>query len=863
MELATRDHKIVAVLGPTNTGKTHLAMERMLAYPSGIIGFPLRLLARENYDRAVKKKGKNQVALITGEEKILPEGARYFLCTVEAMPLDRPADFLAIDEIQMCADPDRGHMFTERLLRARGRFETMFLGAETIRPLIEQLVPEAEFTTRPRMSVLRYSGQKKVTRLPPRSAVVAFSGARVYALAELVRRQRGGAAVVLGALSPRTRNAQVAMYQAGEVDYLVATDAIGMGLNMDIDHVAFAGISKFDGRHRRQLTPAELSQIAGRAGRAMNDGTFGTTADQWPLDPDLAEAIESHKFDPLTKIYWRNGNLDFSSLHALKHTLAKPAPRPGLIRARAAEDEQALSLLLRDETVRDRAETPETVRLLWEVCQVPDFQGVMTDAHANLLATIYKYLTDTDARLPEDWMAAQVKRLDRLDGDIDALTQRIAHIRTWTYVSFHGAWLPDAMHWQGRTRAIEDKLSDVLHERLTQRFVDKSTAHLMKKLKDTPDLMAAVTNAGDVVVEGHPVGHLKAFRFEGAGAGAGLDAAGRAIAAAAGRALKGEFRRRVKALEQAPESAISLAPLDGPDAGVMLWDGLPVGRVVKGDTVLKPAVRVIASDLLDAQGRDRVAKRLEGWIAAHIRHLFRDLLALENAPVTGAAKGLAFQVREALGSLPRAAVEDQLDLIGKDARRDLRAAGMRLGRETVFLPAMVRPAPAAMRGFLWCLTEGRKPAYPPPPGRVSVPAGRLPADYWEQVGFRRFGKLALRVDMVERVAAKAWSLAKAGDKSGFAIGPDLLSLAGCTVKEVEGVLKGLGFRAKPDGEGVLRFRPGGPARRPDAFSGAGGKTAKPGNTGRRAKGDARRKPAPEVKIDPHSPFAKLKDLVLS
>ena len=850
MELSTQQRQILAVLGPTNTGKTHLAMERMLAHPSGIIAFPLRLLARENYDRAIQQKGKGQVALITGEEKILPEGARYFLCTVEAMPLDRPVDFLAVDEIQMCADPDRGHVFTERLLHARGRYETMFLGAETVRPLIEHLVPGAEFMSRPRMSVLRYSGQKKVTRLPPRSAVVAFSAARVYALAELVRRQRGGAAVVLGALSPRTRNAQVAMYQAGEVDYLVATDAIGMGLNMDIDHVAFAGISKFDGRHRRTLAPAELAQIAGRAGRAMNDGTFGTTADQRALDPDLAEAIEGHKFEPLGKVFWRNSDLDYSSVHALKQTLARPAPKAGLMRARAAEDEQALQLLLRDETVQDRADTPETVRLLWEVCQVPDFQGVMTDAHANLLATIYKFLTGPEARLPEDWMANQVKRLDRLDGDIDALTQRIAHIRTWTYVSFHGAWLTDALHWQERTRKIEDKLSDVLHERLTQRFVDKSTAHLMKKLKDTPDLMAAVTASGDVVVEGHPVGHLRGFLFDAAGAGD--DAAGKAIASAAGRALKGEFRRRVRALEEAGDDVLSLAAFEGRDAGVILWDGVPVGRLVKGNSLLRPAVRVVASDLLDGAGRERVAKRLEAWISRRLADQFRDLFALDGASLKGAAKGLAFRLKEAHGSLPRAEVDEQLALIGKEDRKQLRAAGIRIGRETVYLGALVRPGPAAMRGFLWCLAEGRRPVPPPPPGRVSLPAGRLPASYWEQVGFRRFGKIALRIDMVERVAAKAWALQKAAGKQGFEIHADLLSLAGCSAEDMVLILKGFGFRAK-EVEAVLRFRPGG--RPTDRAAQPKSKKAKV-KTGKRA-------PQPKPQIDPHSPFAKLKDLVVS
>ena len=847
MELATQDRRIVAVLGPTNTGKTHYAMERMLAHTSGIIGFPLRLLARENYDRAVKAKGANQVALITGEEKIIPEGARYFLCTVEAMPLDRPVDFLAIDEIQMCADPDRGYIFTDRLLHARGRHETLFLGAETIQPLIRRLVPKVEFVTRPRMSVLRYSGVKKVTRLPSRSAVVAFSAAQVYALAELVRRQRGGAAVVLGALSPRTRNAQVAMYQAGEVDYLVATDAIGMGLNMDIDHVAFAGISKFDGHRMRALEPAELAQIAGRAGRAMNDGTFGTTADQKELDPDLVEAIESHRFDQLRQIYWRNSDLDFSSIHALKKTLTRPAPEGGLIKARRAEDEAALHQLLRDEAVADRASNPEILRLLWQVCQVPDFQKVMTDAHAQLLSTLFMHLTDKDGRLPPDWLAGQVKRLDRTEGDIDALTQRIAQIRTWTYVAFHADWLADAATWQAKTRAVEDKLSDALHDRLTQRFVDKSTAHLMKKLKETPDLIGAVTAAGDVVVEGHLVGHLKGFHYDAVSVPEG--AAGRAVSAAAGRALKGEFQRRVAEMERSADDAFSLPDLAGPDAGIIRWRGVSMARMVKGAGVMQPGLRLMVSDLLEQGLRDRIVKRLEVWVADHLAALLAPLRDLEDGPLTGPAKGLAFRLGENLGTLRRSEVEEQLALLTKDQRRELRGLGLRIGREAVYLPALVKPAPAALRGFLWCLWQDRKPVTPPPPGRVSfsvydVPdGGRLPAAYWEQVGFRRFGRLVLRIDMVERIAAKAWSLASER-KDGFVPSPDLLSLAGCTAEEMTAILKGLGFRFVK-GSKPLQFR----LPKPPA-------AAKKSN-----KGGKRKEKEQAPPVDPNSPFAKLQELV--
>src|SRR5215472_1657132 len=427
--------RLVAVLGPTNTGKTHYAIERMLGHQTGMIGFPLRLLARENYDRVVRAKGARAVALITGEEKILPPNPAYFVCTVESMPLDRAVDFLAVDEIQLCADPERGHVFTARLLHARGLAETMFLGADTIRPLLRRLVPEAEYIARPRFSTLTYTGAKKVTRLPPRSAVVAFAVADVFELAELVRRQRGGTAVVMGALSPRARNAQIGMFQAGEVDYLVATDAIGMGLNMDVDHVAFARIAKFDGRGPRRLTASEIAQIAGRAGRHMSHGTFGTTAEQDLLDPDIVEAVETHRFDPLERLYWRNARLRFESLGALLRSLDERPRVPGLVPAREADDHLALQALAKIPDIAATASHPDAIRLLWEVCQIPDFRKVMSDTHARLLAQIYRHLVGRSGRLPSDWVATQVARLDRNDGDIDTLMARIAHIRTWTYIA--------------------------------------------------------------------------------------------------------------------------------------------------------------------------------------------------------------------------------------------------------------------------------------------------------------------------------------------------------------------------------------------------------------------------------------------
>src|SRR5271156_2617483 len=425
-------------LWPANTGKTHLALQRKLGHRSGMIGFPLRLLARENYDRIVKLRGARSVALITGEEKILPPNPSYFVCTVESMPLDRPVDFLAIDEIQLCADPERGHVFTARLLHARGLAETMFLGADTIKPLMRRLVPDIEHVSRPRFSTLSYTGHKKVTRLPPRSAVVAFAIADVFSLAELIRRQRGGTAVVLGALSPRARNAQVGMFQAGEVDYLVATDAIGMGLNMDLNHVAFARLAKFDGRGLRRLSAAEIAQIAGRAGRHMSDGTFGTTADEGPLDPAIVAAVEEHRFEPLTHVSWRNTRLRFDTVGALLKSLDERPAAPGLVQAREADDHRALRVLSRNAEAMGLARHPGAVRLLWEVCQIPDFRKVMSDSHARFLAHCFGHLAGPAERLSSAWVGAQMAQLDRLDGDIDTLMARIAHIRTWTYITHRG-----------------------------------------------------------------------------------------------------------------------------------------------------------------------------------------------------------------------------------------------------------------------------------------------------------------------------------------------------------------------------------------------------------------------------------------
>ena len=817
MQITTSRARVRAVLGPTNTGKTHLAMERMLGHASGIIGFPLRLLARENYERAVAVKGEGRVALITGEEKIVPAGARYFVCTVESMPVARRAAFLAVDEIQMCADAERGHVFTDRLLKARGEEETMFLGADTIKRRLRQLVPDIEFMERPRLSTLAYAGSRKITRLPPRSAVVAFSAADVYAIAELMRRERGGAAVVMGALSPRTRNAQVALYQAGEVDYLVATDAIGMGLNLQLDHVAFAEKRKFDGRAPRHLTAAELAQIAGRAGRHMNDGTFGTTGETEPLDPEIVERIENHAFEPLGTLMWRNSDLDFASPEALLASLAAPPPAPGLARAGNADDGRILAALAREPDIARSANGADAVALLWEVCRVPDFQKGMRESHTRLLGRVYRYLMAPAGKLPTDWVARNVARVESTDGGIETLVQRIANVRAWTYVSFHSDWVEDAAHWQERTRAVEDRLSDALHQRLTQRFVDRRTARLVRRRGDREPLAVAVGSAGEVHVEDHFVGALEGFHFIPDVTGpdvTGRSTAARAVINAAERALAGEIAGRLRRLEANGDDAFALAP-----GGVLSWRGARVGRLGPGPDPLTPRVEPAATGLLTPEQRQRLRRRLETWLKSVIGARLGPLLEARQASLAGPARGIVFQLGEGLGSVPRRRLESQIAALGRGGRKALRELGIRLGRESVFMPALLKPAVIEMRALLWTAHAGGD-AVPPPPGRVSLTVeDGMAREFFEAAGYRVLGPLALRVDILERLAERAWALSRGGP---FAAGPELLSLAGCGNGEMTEVLGALGYRGTGPGNALTYVRA--PRRktraapRPDAAS---------------------------------------------
>ncbi len=824
---------VTAVLGPTNTGKTHLAIERLVAHDSGIIGLPLRLLAREVYGRICQRAGRENVALITGEEKIVPPGARYSVYTVEALPRSTTASFAAIDEVQLAGDLERGHTFTDRLLHLRGRHETLLLGSLTVRGILERLLPGISVVTRPRMSQLAYAGSKKITRLPRRSAVVAFSADEVYAIAELIRRQRGGAAVVLGALSPRTRNAQVELYQSGDVDYLVATDAIGMGLNLDLDHVGFAQNRKFDGYQYRQLSAAELGQIAGRAGRHVRDGTFGVTGRVDPFDDALVERIETHAFEPVKVLQWRNSEFDFSSLEALKRSIESPAPMEGLARALPAVDARALDLVSQEEDVARLADRPERIALLWDACSLPDYRRIAPAQHADIIAAIYLDLA-RDGHVDEDYLAEQVQQADRVDGEIDTLSARIAQIRTWTFVSNRPGWVANPAYWQERSREIEDRLSDALHEKLTKRFVDRRTSVLMKRLRESSMLEVEISSQGDVTVEGHPVGTLDGFRFTVDNSASGED--GKAVREAAQKALASEYEARAERFAAAPNGDLALD-----SQGTLRWLGSPLAKVVSSAELLKPRLILLADDQLAGTARERVQARAERYLAYQIETHLKPLIQLANdESLSGMAKGIAYRLVENQGILNRRSVAEEIRQLDQEARASLRRLGVRFGAYHIYLPMLIKPAPATHLTLLWALANDAldRPGF----GNVTaaLAAGRtsiladpdFEREFYRLAGYRLLGRRAVRIDILERLAdlirpALQWKPgngtppAGAHDGSSFLVTPAMLSLLGATADDMVEILKALGYRGEPvevqvasDGQAETEARPAAVAETP-------------------------------------------------
>jgi ATP-dependent RNA helicase SUPV3L1/SUV3 len=825
---------LVAVLGPTNTGKTHLAVERMCGHSSGLIGFPLRLLAREVYDRVVAIKGRESVALVTGEEKIVPDKARYFLTTAESMPIGggdgaavRDFAFVALDEAQLGADPERGHVFTDRLLRARGREETMVLGSEALRPMLRALTPDIEIITRPRFSTLTYAGPAKLSRLPKRSVVVAFSAEEVYAVAEMLRRLRGGAAVVMGSLSPRTRNAQVAMFQAGEVDYLVATDAIGMGLNMDVAHVAFASLRKFDGRKSRRLTVAEMAQIAGRAGRHQRDGTFGTLGLEGQaarFEDEEVLAIEEHRFPPLDHLYWREGEPGLASLDRLIADLERRPDRPGLRAAPQAIDLAVLKRLADEAWVRERARGREMVGRLWAACGLPDFRKTGAEPHSRLVGRIFAHLSEGDRRLPVPWFAEELARLDSVQGDVETLADRLAAVRTWAYIAHRPDWLADPGLWAERTRALEERLSDALHQRLTQRFVDRRTSVLMRDLgaKGADLLPMKVAEDGTVTVDGEAIGELIGFRFK-------ADASARhgdmkRLMAAAERRLGAELTRRARDLITDEDAQFSLATDPGRPVA-LFWRGDVVARLARGKGLLAPRIELHrALDVLAPAEREGVLGRLRSWlehaIGRHLAPLAQILAAARDPDQPGAVRALLAPLGEAGGVLARHEVAAVLTGIDRTMRAPLNRLGLRIGTLDIFLPALIKPEPARWRVALAVAQDGGTMPALPPIGAVSAPT---PPDAptcaaFVMAGFRPLGAQMLRVDQAERLARNAHD-ARTG-RAVFVPDPGLATSLGLMPASFAQLMLALGFRAAEEGW-VWKGRRAEPERRPPK--------ARPGN----------------------------------
>jgi ATP-dependent RNA helicase SUPV3L1/SUV3 len=877
-----------AALGPTNTGKTHLAISRMLAYPTGCIGLPLRLLAREVYERIVAEKGVKYAGLITGEEKIIPKTARWFACTVESMPTGlagKPFDFVAVDEAQLADDPERGHIFTDRLLKFRGKEETLILGSSRLRPILKQLGVKDTGADRQRFSPLGYLGHASLTRLPKRSAIVAFSAEQVYGLAEVLRRKKGGAAIVMGNLSPQTRNAQVEMYQAGEVDYLVATDAIGLGLNMNIDHVALAQTIKFDGQLRRELFPYELAQIAGRAGRGTKPGSFGTTGRARELEPAEIEQIECDQFAPIRSLYWRNGKLDFSSLAALLQSLGQKPPHPVLRRIRKRSDEAALADLGADRSELD----PARIQKLWAICQIPDFRKNGEEPHLRLLSEIADHLLLDEgtqaAVLPEDWMATRLARLDQVKGNVDALSARLSHVRTWSYCVNRRDWMQDPLHWQGVWADLETRLSDALHEKLVDQFVDRRTGVLVRMTRSGLEPDALIAEDGVVEVEGHVLGQLRGLVFSQARGISGRE--NRALRQAAKLVLYPEIRKRMQELTEAADDQFSLS-----DSAEILWKETPVAKLGTGPSSLQPELSWIgdwaqSSELKPAP--EQVQARLQKWLQDHLISLLAPLFLLQQnvdgKEMDPAARGLGFGLLEHLGALDRRSVAKEVRALTQEQRGELRHCGVRFGEFSLYFPTLLRPAPSRLLSLLRATgPKGDGKPWLAPAGLTSLAAEQaISPEALSVAGFRKCGNRLIRLDMLERIGQEIRSAKETyqgEEKGGFIPTLEMVALLGCTKPDLPGILMSLGYQrgnTTKDEAGEVdelgsswtgkppktHTRNHVPARKQNqGRTKATGKKDGPRNSRSGKPNQAKPKAKKQTMIDPDSPFAVLQNLKL-
>ncbi len=762
--------KIIALLGPTNTGKTHVAIEKMLNFESGIFGLPLRLLAREVYDKCVEKVGLEKIALITGEEKIIPSSATFFICTVESMPKNKKVDFIAVDEIQMCADRERGHIFTERLLYARGQKLTMFLGSQVMAGIIDNLIEEVDFQKKERFSKLSYTGYKKISRLDRKVAIIAFSIEEVYAIAELVRRQKGGAAVIMGSLSPKTRNSQVGLYQSGDVDYLIATDAIGMGLNMDINEIYFSNLKKFDGKKTRRLNLIELSQIAGRAGRFKNDGFFGTTGDCENLNSDEIENIEKHQLPETKMIYWRNSKLDFDSPSRLITSLELKPNKKNLLRTNDSLDESVLRYFLKKGS--NNIIYHKNLELLWECCQIPDFEKKAYGQHINIIDKVFQFLSTRKRRIPSKFMKEQLKGLEKDHGNVDLLSHRLSNVRTWSYVANKKNWVENSDYWVQLTKDIEDKLSDKLHEELTKSFIDKKISILSRSLKQDLVLNTEINQENKVYIDGQLIGELKGLKFLIELTSNTLDTDIKSIKKAARRGVKEELDKRVNEIINDKKISINLD-------SKLIWKGNSIGTLKKGHNYLSPEIDIIADEALEEESKLKLEKFLKQWFEKYINEILGDLINLTKRRVKNQyLRALVFQLFERNGVIKRSEIEKIVKLIPVEERKKLWGMGIKIGRYHVYLPKMLKPKAVEFRVSLWKIYNSlNRNEEIPKSGLNFIQNKRFEKNFLLLCGFENFREFFVRIDILEKLFLKILHSTK--DRK-FKINAEMMNLLGCT-----------------------------------------------------------------------------------
>ena len=796
-------NKITAVLGPTNTGKTYLAIETMLSFDSGMIGFPLRLLAREVYDKIIKKISVDKVALITGEEKIIPPNAKYFLCTVESMPINKHLDFVGIDEIQMCADHERGHIFTDRLLNLRGEKLTMLMGSSTIKSIVNKLGEDTEFINRERLSQLSYVGHKKISRINRKTVIIAFSTEEVYAIAELVRRQKGGAAIVMGSLSPKTRNAQVQLYQSGDVDFLVATDAIGMGINMDLENVFFSNLKKFDGRKLRRLNMSEIGQIAGRAGRYLNDGNFGITGDCKEISAEEVELLENHKFEEIKMLFWRNSNLNFNNALSLIKSLEEKPNRDWLRKIHECGDEKLLKYFLKDMDGHNIKNNQETLELLWECCQIPDFVKKTYGNHLEVVSKVFSFLNGKDGKITNDYMRLQLIKLDKLEGNVDSLSNRIANVRTWSYVSNKINWVESQSYWIEKTKLLEDRLSDRLHEELTKTFIDKRASVLARGLKQDIEFKTEIMEDNKVIIDEQFIGDLKGLRFEIDLKAGALETDIKSLKKAARQTVGPELQKRI-------QSIIDTGLIEIKDDFKIYWKNFPIAKLIAGKDYLNPDIFLIVDDILENDDKQKLSEFIGNWIKEKIKLVLKSLIDLKNLKESNSSiKALAYQLYENNGVIKREVVAEYLKKLGQDERKILRDLGVKFGRYHVFLFRLLKPEAVSLRTLLWKNFNQKNLNLTPPTFGLNFLDDKNIRDkhFMLLCGFENFDNYYVRIDILERLFVLIINASPEKDKE-IKLVPEMLNLLGCSKENFKKLIEKMNYKTlERDKDIYFRYSP--------------------------------------------------------